>query len=679
MNSRANTTAPLPVSQRTLISPEGWAWIAILGALFVGLHFNFVFRMIRVASRDPNWQHILIVPLISIYFIFQHRETLIDTPRRVELRGLSLMIVGAFLYGLGIYPISNDMFQGGAMILGLYGLVWFLLGRSMLKHLWFPIAYLALAIKISDRIWSQIAYVLQDIAAFASAGVVKMLGMVLDMDADLEGNTITLWSGGIKLDAVNVAEACSGLRMLMAFVALGVAMAFLSSRAWWHRLIMVVMAIPIALVVNIARVTTICILFAKVDPALAEGDFHIFVGLLMLVPAAGLFWLLGWILDNIVIAEHVTAATPQSGTVATAPEVVAPRASEQAGPMTTQIITGVFSGILLAGGVGATYALWLISLQPDRFIEGLGTAPPRVAAALTALLAIFGIWLVRRLTARQSDGGQRVALGMGSGVLATSLLMLLAVVSITDTVLFKEELPLRHYLTKIPKQFGNIHSAYGDWQMQGTDQRLPHDQEDALGTKWYISRLYLDHSKSRNDPERVVRLHVAYYTGTVDTVPHVAERCLTAGGARPVGSGRGACVLRVEGDAYRILEDGTTIGISDLDPDGSTVPETTIDATVFSYAISHEDSARSANVTYFFAANGKFLATPDHVRLHAINPSDRFSYYCKIEVGLPGIEDATAAAAAASRFLSVALPDIMACLPDWKDVQEGRYPDRKSG
>ena len=57
----------------------------------------------------------------------------------------------------------------------------------------------------------------------------------------------------------------------MAFVALGVAMAFLSSRAWWHRLIMVVMAIPIALVVNIARVTTICILFAKVDPALAEG------------------------------------------------------------------------------------------------------------------------------------------------------------------------------------------------------------------------------------------------------------------------------------------------------------------------------------------------------------------------------------------------------------------------
>lgn len=674
MNSRANTTVPLTVAPRALISPEGWVWILILGALFVGLHFNFVFRMAKVAMGDPNWQHILIVPLISIYFIFQHREMLLATPRRVESAGLILVFAGAFAYGFGIYPVRNDMFQGAAMILGLFGLVWFLLGRRMLKHLWFPIAYLALAIKISDRIWSQIAWVLQDIAAMAAAGVVKMLGIALNMDADLEGNTITLWSEGVKLDAVNVAEACSGLRMLMAFIALGVAMAFLSNRAWWHRMVMVAMAVPIALIVNIARVTTICVLFAKVDPSLAAGDFHIFIGLLMLLPAAGLFWLLGWVLDNIVVMEQ--DATAAASVRDTGGNETLPAASPP--PPISHVMVGFLSGLLLAGSAGVTYALFLVSFQPDRFIPGLGSTIPRVAAMGTAVLTVVGVWLVRHLTRRHREGGHRLAAGMGVGVLLTCLIVLLAVLQITDTVLFKEEVPLRHYLTKIPKRFGGPHDPNGNWNMAGVDRRLPSDQEHALGTNRYISRLYIDETKPRNHQASVVRLHVAYYTGTVDTVPHVAERCLLAGGARSVGAGLGRTTLEVGGPGFRARDDGSTVGVSQLDPDGSSIPQLSIEASIFTY-LPDQDTIRRANVTYFFAANGKYLATPDLVRLHAINPSDRYSYYCKIEVGMPGIPDPDMAAAAAARFLSAALPDIMACLPDWKEIEEGTYPKKRPG
>ena len=84
---------------------------------------------------------------------------------------------------------------------------------------------------------------------------------------------------------------------------MGVALAFLWDRAWWQRLVMISMAIPIALAVNIGRVTALGLIYL-VDKRYAQGDFHIFVGMLMLIPAAGLFLLLGWVLDQIIVRDE---------------------------------------------------------------------------------------------------------------------------------------------------------------------------------------------------------------------------------------------------------------------------------------------------------------------------------------------------------------------------------------
>lgn len=81
---------------------------------------------------------------------------------------------------------------------------------------------------------------------------------------------------------------------------------------------------------------------------------------------------------------------------------------------------------------------------------------------------------------------------------------------------------------------------------------------------------------------------------------------------------------------------------------------------------------------YFFAANGRFLATPDHVRLQGFDLADRYSYYCKIEVGVHLVKDPEQAVELAGRFLSELLPEIMTCLPDWVDVLEGRWPPGQS-
>src|SRR5690606_15387371 len=142
----------------------------------------------------------------------------------------------------------------------LFGLVLFMLGPSMMRVLWFPIAYLVFAVKIADSYWEAIAWKLQQIAAAGSTIVLQFISAILKVDVELRGSTIDLkliLYDLLRSESLNVAQACSGRRMLMPFVALGVALAFLRDRAWWQRIVMVGMAVPIALAVNIGRVSTL--------------------------------------------------------------------------------------------------------------------------------------------------------------------------------------------------------------------------------------------------------------------------------------------------------------------------------------------------------------------------------------------------------------------------------------
>src|SRR5690606_38375627 len=97
------------------------------------------------------------------------------------------------------------------------------------------------------------------------------------------------------------------------------------------------------------RVTALGLLHL-IDPKYATGDFHTFIGLLMLIPAAGAFLLLGWILDRIIIreegAEEEEEAAPRPPSAAPAPV---------AEPMTGREVAGLAGGAI-AGAVIALLA-----------------------------------------------------------------------------------------------------------------------------------------------------------------------------------------------------------------------------------------------------------------------------------------------------------------------------------
>ena len=657
----------------------GWGWGAAIFVLFGVFFQSYLSRMFRIATKaegetvferlvdaattqwNHDWSHALVVPLISAYFIYNQWGRIAATPSRVFRPGLAVMLLGMFSFVWWIYPGRNDMFQGYSMIITLFGLVLFLVGPSVMRILWFPILYLALGVKIADRLWEALAWQLQQIAARSATVALQVVGI----DASVEGSTISLVfmkQGQWASEALNVAEACSGLRMLMAFVALGLAMAYLTTRRWWQRLIIFVLIIPIAVLVNVGRVTTLGILYLF-DKELASGDVHTFIGMLMLIPAGLLFLLLGWILDKIVITAP-ESAQPGSTTAATASHAAA--ASDPGRPPWSwgKSITGLVFGaaaMLLAGGV---YGLALASMRPDILDNGYGQ-PVLVggfivcAAALAATTA--AVWRMLRPETARWSGPREGSLGVAAGVFAVAALGLNTIVGATQTVLIKHAIPLRTPLYQVPERMG-------EWEMASEDPPMGAEGIEALGTDKYISRVYKITGADAGDLGSYVRLHVAYYTGTPDTVPHVPDRCFVAGGLKPIGTS--SVRLTLGGPQYR-QENGKWYAGSKLVPEGVKIPATDFDATIFTYAQPSRPDEQS-NVVYYFAANDKFLSTPERVRLHGFDPRDRYSYYCKIEVGALGNTDADQAAQIVSRFLSVALPEIMACLPDWDRLNEAQ-------
>jgi exosortase len=245
-------------------------------------------------------------------------------PFRTTWTGLLPVVLGVAWYSLcSLVPaVRNHNLQSLGVWLSLVGIVVLFFGYRPMRYLWFPLVFLLLfGQSTSDRAMTVITFKLQDIAAVGAEQVLWLMGL----DVVREGNTLKIYDAQGNIHPLNIAEACSGMRMLMAFLALGVAMAYTGLRRFWQQCIVVIMAVPTAIFVNILRVVTLSLL-SLVDAGLAADDFHSFIGILWLVPALFIYMGLIWIVKK-VVSEPAPSPAPSGGDAkATAPR---PAANEQ--------------------------------------------------------------------------------------------------------------------------------------------------------------------------------------------------------------------------------------------------------------------------------------------------------------------------------------------------------------
>ena len=301
-------TAPrtLPVATRCswgeIIAPAARVQIAIVAAVFVLAYWGPIRNLL--VSRwisDGNWSHGWLIPPLSLYFLGTQRdEFAVATPRRSYL-GALVLALSLTVYFLGAWRFRMGYPQAVSMIGAIAGITLLLGGWSVLRTAWFSIAFLWFAIPLPQRIYYDLTFPLRKIATTVSAALMPLFAPGLHTDA--QSVVIDYTWPGVSQGTLNVEEACSGMRLMMAFVVLGVAMAFLFVRSWWQRAIMVASCIPIAVFCNTIRVTVTGLLHVHGRPDLSRGTPHQLLGILTLGVAMGLFSLLGYILSHLMVEE----------------------------------------------------------------------------------------------------------------------------------------------------------------------------------------------------------------------------------------------------------------------------------------------------------------------------------------------------------------------------------------
>jgi len=187
------------------------------------------------------------------------------------------------------------------MIAMLASVVIFLGGWPVFRIVWLPILFLLFAIPIPARLHWEIAMPLRKLASVVASAILNGLPYIT---CSHEGVVIHgFYSKAGETFSLNVAEACSGMRILRTFIALGVAMAYLEYRPWIHRVVLLASTIPIAVFCNMLRVLITGIIHVYLSHEMSSGTPHMILGMVMLVVAFGLYGLLAWIMNRIYVEE----------------------------------------------------------------------------------------------------------------------------------------------------------------------------------------------------------------------------------------------------------------------------------------------------------------------------------------------------------------------------------------
>ncbi len=274
--------------------------IFIIAGLFYYLFHNEVGRIV---SRwvEPNWSHGLLIPFFSLYFINQYKKEILNLKTRPNYLGLFFLVFGIAFYALnGASPSGYAYLQPISMIAILGAVVLFLGGWRLVKYTWLPIAFLVFAVPLPQRYYVAFTMPMRHLAAEIST---VLLNLLIDLEATASGVVIDVIYKGQHLEPLNVAEACSGMRLLMAFLALGVAMAYLHYRPVWQRIVLLATTIPIAIFCNIVRVTVTGFIYVLIHPKYTQGIFHDMLGLAMLPLAFALYGFIAWFMSSLFVEE----------------------------------------------------------------------------------------------------------------------------------------------------------------------------------------------------------------------------------------------------------------------------------------------------------------------------------------------------------------------------------------
>lgn len=325
-----------------------WQGLAIGFAIAFAYATVFV-KLVRDWWHDENYSHGLLIPFIIGYIIWSQRDKLARA--RVEpstLLGTAAIVFALFALWAGVAG-AELYIQRLSFVLLLTGITVYFWGLRLLQFLLVPLSLLFLAMPIPAIIFNKIAFPLQLFASRAAVWSMSMIGIPVLR----QGNIIELKPlNSFDTKKLEVVEACSGIRSLMTLLTLAVVFAYfthnptgngnppeqggrfgwLKSYWFWRSAIIVISAVPIAILTNAFRVSGTGILAHYYGTEVADGFFHSFSGWAIYIVAFILLFGIGMILDRFRPAQakgdQVERTSPEPDTPVSIGPVVSAEGSE---------------------------------------------------------------------------------------------------------------------------------------------------------------------------------------------------------------------------------------------------------------------------------------------------------------------------------------------------------------
>ena len=243
------------------------------------LYADVIPALVRQWTADPDYSHGFFVVPLAAFFAWERRDALARTPIRPQAAGLAVLAASLLIFIAGRY--GSELFLTRVSMIGvLAGLILYLAGWAHLRILAFPIAFLLFMVPLPAIIFNQLAFPLQLLASRLGELAISASGVPVLR----EGNVLLLPGR-----ALEVAEACSGIRSLLSLLMLAIVLGYFTERRTGPRVAIALAAVPIAVIANAIRVAGTGLASYWISPAAAEGFFHSFSGWLMFVVAlAGL-------------------------------------------------------------------------------------------------------------------------------------------------------------------------------------------------------------------------------------------------------------------------------------------------------------------------------------------------------------------------------------------------------
>ncbi len=222
-------------------------------------------------GSGADYAHGYVVPVVAGGLaVWKWRRGLYALPMETTRAGIGAVAVAMFVYWIGVRA-QNPRVVAASLVLLVFALVVYLAGWRWAKELWFPCAFLFFMIPVTF-LEAYVSFPLRLFVAKTATTMLNMFGLEVYRDGTGIYSKLKLFK------PLDVADPCSGIRSLMALMALAALYGYVTMNRSWKKWALFASSMPLAVVGNLARITTIALMAQGFGEDLAMNIYHDYSG-----------------------------------------------------------------------------------------------------------------------------------------------------------------------------------------------------------------------------------------------------------------------------------------------------------------------------------------------------------------------------------------------------------------